>query len=486
MNRNGLAIIAFTAINLAFVSCSKSTDLYDQNMVNEAKAAQEVNSYESNFVETFGEIKSDQNWDFSNGQEIYTLPSSDAKTRANTRADSYTMTTSSDYYQIEDNTLAKMKSVFVEGKNNQALGEAFAMTVPGNSFTIMPIFMGQSGGDFTLYMHVDGIGEIKVWDKWTNMQAQFNTNTWQDLYKDRKYYSLYGSYTVRESTTGGMNTTNATAIQSKYYTFSGLPEGANMYFYLQITTAAGSYNSKGQCLGSVNNYMREYKFTADELPSSLPGVENPEVKIIGCEDASNTSLTDLDYNDVVFMIYGEPYAPGSFKVDNLERQVTKRYMVEDLGTTDDIDFNDIVVDVVTTYNVEKTTNQDQTVVTYNETLKSRKAQIRAMGGTLDFVLKMGNTTWKKSDHFTSTEMLNTTSPDYTKVLAEFALSNDWDPAKNDISVSVIGEDGTTSSIGFPNVGNVPMIIALDPVDWSLERKPFAYLNYLLGNMTAEE
>ncbi len=69
------------------------------------------------------------------------------------------------------------------------------------------------------------------------------------------------------------NCTNATAIRSKYYTFTGLPAGANMYFYLKITAAANGYNRQGEMLSSINDYMREYKFKADELPTNLPGVE---------------------------------------------------------------------------------------------------------------------------------------------------------------------------------------------------------------------
>ncbi len=474
-----LKIVALTATVLGCAACSNTTDLYDEGLVNENKTAQKVDEYKANFIKKYGNIDPNQSWDFSNGEEHYVINSSESQAPAFTRASNYSMSTSSDYYEVEENTMAKMKEVFVEGKNNQSLGSAFAMIVPENDFTIVPIYMGQSGGDFTLYMHVDGIGEIPIWDKWTNMQAEFN-GVWENLYEVKKYTSTEWPYYYykRVSTTSGYNTVNATGVRSNYYTFSGLPKGANMYFYLKITEAASGYNTKGQELGSINNYMREYKFSSSELPSSLPGVSNPEVKIIGCEDAS-TSKTDLDYNDVVFMIYGEPYVPGSIKVSELDKQVKKRYMIEDLGTSDDTDFNDIVVDVVSTYSIEKTSSSGITT-SEKETLKSRKAYIRAMGGTLDFDLKLGNTTWKKSEHFAAGEMLNTSNPDYGKVLASFDLSNDWDPAKNDISVTVYSADGTTSSIGFPNKGTVPMIIAVDPMDnWSTERTPYGYLKYLL-------
>ena len=211
-----------------------------------------------------------------------------------------------------------------------------------------------------------------------------------------------------------------------------------MYFYLKITqTATGypeNYNKKGESLGSLNDFMREYQFGANDLtPSNLPGVKNPEVKIIGCEDASTSSMTDKDYNDVVFMLYGEPYVPESFEVEDLEKTVKKRYFIEDLGASDDTDF--------------------------------------------------GGKTWKKSDNFDYKVMYNTGNkdtgelPDYTKVLHTIDLPDDYDPASNDISVTVYQKDSNMPSaiVNFPATGTVPMIIAANAYEkWSVEREAFKW------------
>lgn len=489
-----LMTFAMLMAMLGISSCSK-TDLYDEGKVAEKEAADAaaeqqkfIAEYEANFIKTYGEINKTQSWDFSSNDQYFNIPS---YTQARTRAGeaTYTMTKSQNYYEVQQTTLTKMHQVFGEGKDNRALGKPFAMTVPGNDFTIMPIFMGQSGGDFDLYMHVDGIGEILVWKKWEDMQAKLpGKNGWQNLYTEKRVNTgswLFPTYEwVRESTTNGYNTVNATAIQSKYFTFSGLPAGANMYFYLKITSAAGGYNHKGESLGSVNNYMREYKFTENELPSSLPGVNEPEVKIIGCEDAS-TSSSDNDFNDVVFMIYGEPYVPQSFEVTDLEKDVKKRYMIEDLGKKDDTDFNDIVVDIVTTYTYKMTTSSSGIVTFSDEKLKSRKAEIKALGGTLDFELNIGGTTWKKSSKFDPAEMINTgangTEIDYNKVLHTIDLPLTFDPATNNISVTVYKKDSEIVSnvVNFPPNGAVPMIIAIDPIaDWATERTPFDFGKYI--------
>ena len=467
--------LAMSVAMLGITSCSK-TDVYDEKQQEANKAAEEqvkqekvVDEYEKNFVDTYGEIDPDQSWDFSTGDEYFSLPSS---SRAATRGDleDRYLTKSQSYYEIESATLSKMNEVFKEGRNNYSTGKKFAMTVPENDFTIMPIFMGQSGGDFKLYMHVDGIGEIEVWSKWDGIQVKGtnssgqNVTTWTDL----------------KSFDSKKNCLNATAIQSKYITFHGLPAGATMYFYLKITSAASGYNTAGMSLGSINDYMREYQFGANDVtPSKLPGVDNPEVKIIGCEDAVTNS--DKDYNDVVFMLYGDPYVPESFEVEDLEKTVKKRYFIEDLGASDDTDFNDIVVDVVSTYTYKKTTSDTGIVTFSDEQVTSRKAEIRALGGTLDFELNIGGKTWKKSDNFDYKVMYNTQEPDYTKVLHTIDLPNEYDPASNDISVTVYQKDSNMPSayVNFPADGTVPMIIAANAYEeWSVERVAFNWKKFM--------
>ena len=460
---------------LGITSCSK-TDVYDEKQQEANKAAEEqvkqekvVDEYEKNFIDTYGEIDPDQSWDFSTGDEYFSLPSS---ARAATRGDleDRYLTKSQKYYKIEDATLSKMNEVFKEGTNNYNTGKKFAMTVPSNDFTIMPIFMGTSGGNFKLCMHVDGVGEIEVWSKWEGIQVKGKNKNGKTVTDWTDVYTFDNEH----------NCLNATAIQSKYITFHGLPAGKTMYFYLKITeTATGypeNYNKKGQSLGSVNDFMREYQFGANDLtPSNLPGVNNPEVKIIGCEDASTSSMTDKDYNDVVFMLYGEPYVPESFEVEDLEKTVKKRYFIEDLGASDDTDFNDIVVDVVSTYTYTKTTSETGIVTFSDETIKSRKAEIRALGGTLDFELNIGGKTWKKSDNFDYKVMYNTQEPDYTKVLHTIDLPNEYDPASNNISVTVYQKDSdkVSANVNFPANGTVPMIIAANAYEeWSVERVAF--------------
>lgn len=140
------------------------------------------------------------------------------------------------------------------------------------------------------------------------------------------------------------------------------------------------------------------------------------------------------------------------------RPIEKRYMIEDLGSKKDFDFNDIVVDV------------------YQAIDGSQKAIIRAMGGTIDFTLKIGNTEWTKSVDgvkagYQVETMYNTENPQWDDNLAEFPVSG-WDPSTNNITVSVnsVANEGVIISFPFSRTGEVPMIIAVDThVDWQLEK-----------------
>ena len=178
-------------------------------------------------------------------------------------------------------------------------------------------------------------------------------------------------------------------------------------------------------------------------------VEDYKVVTIGdrtywCFDCNN----DNDYSDLIFQVVSYESAPP----------VWKRYMIEDLGGTKDFDFNDIVVDV---YQIYETSSQ--------------KAIIRAMGGTYDFTLKIGDTTWSKGGAgFKTGTMYNTLpTPNWSEKLAEFTVTG-WNPSLNNISVTVDQQDSngvlTEVDIPFPKAGDAPMIIAVYPllVDWMLE------------------
>lgn len=139
----------------------------------------------------------------------------------------------------------------------------------------------------------------------------------------------------------------------------------------------------------------------------------------------------------------------------IEPASVKRYLIEDLGALDDFDFNDIVVDVHEYWDQEAEK-------------RVQKAIVRAMGGTLDFDLTIGNTTWSKSgNNYDPITPYNADAGvnDYSAKLCEFEVTG-WDPVLNNISVTVKKKESNDTSNGvftitFPKAGEVPMIIAVD-------------------------
>ena len=160
-------------------------------------------------------------------------------------------------------------------------------------------------------------------------------------------------------------------------------------------------------------------------------------------------------------------------------------MIEDLGGTDDFDFNDIVVDVTQELTAHIKVDQNGNPLPGYEnpqyTVSKTYAQIKAMGGTLNFLLKVGGKEWKKSSKFNPAEMINTQNPDYKKVYDTIELPNTWNPDANDISVVVYKKDGITEAtqVNFPQDGEIPMMIATDVnINWYKERIRFPFEGYM--------
>ena len=141
----------------------------------------------------------------------------------------------------------------------------------------------------------------------------------------------------------------------------------------------------------------------------------------------------------------------------------KRYMVEDLGAKGDFDFNDIVFDVV-----RKQTNS-----------KNSKYEciVRAMGGTIDFTIQLGNNKpWVKSEHWDCTQMYNTTDIDFNGEYGRFDVEN-WVPENNDVKVIVKTKNGVFG-LPFPKKGEVPFMVATTvEKDWTKEKVNVNEINW---------
>lgn len=418
-----VAMACLASLPLTFIGCMSDEDLYDP-----AKAEARLKAeYAKKFVEKYGEITSDYSWDATSMKPRY----------ASTRGEEPWYKVSSDWYEVDRTTRGWIRDNLPENQNNRGKGKSFVMTVPNNPFTLVPIYQGKASMRWSFHVQIEGLGEIKLWEKGENIQIKEGNEDWKNL-------------------DDGEDTSNKEVRARKYtFDFTGTEYvGKVMDFYLQIENGVEHWAKEGTKQYSHNGMMLALNC---DRPGNIS--EEKEVKIIGCEDA-NLEYSDWDLNDVVFLMYGEPKVPDVIEVIEGEytRSVTKRYMIEDLGSTDDFDFNDVVVDVTEKSTIEYI-EENGVIQGTTEKSKEQTATIRHLGGLLPFTLKIGDTALP--------EMQGAMDVNPNE---EYKIEG-WIPEQNNISVTVKGtQNGEVHNVSFPEDGEIPMIIAVDPtVNWMEER-----------------
>ena len=450
---------AYFVAGIALLSCSKDVDApsyeeYQKEM------------YASNFEAKYGTISPNQTWDFSSSERRlatrgFTSVRTEIMEKGISFGDLSNLKTKDvtfsyhpwDYVVIEGGVeknaelLDAISEVLPEKKVWK--GKPAVLVAPASSFYIYPLL---SGGNirFDLKVKVGNNEPVTVFKKdYTNFQ-----------------------------TINGMKKANGETVNMRGIKIEA-PVGTPVEIYLDNMITLEGQQLNGT-VGTTNG-KAVYVDIPDGIVPELEDVvlkENAVVKYIGIEDAVTGS--DNDYNDVVLAVVGNPDVPQEKIITNDSYEVktvsAKRYLIEDLGATDDFDFNDVVVDI------EDNTVETHKVTYENGILKSdiiistnsepTKAVIRAMGGTIDFELIVGTTSWSKSGAGLNVKTMYNTqgSIDYNKVLAEFEVEG-WSPEANNIAIKVNGKDGQIYTITFPKAGEAPMIIAVDPSkEWMKERE----------------
>lgn len=413
MKKSMMKGLSVLIAGMAFASCSHGVD-FDENYAEKLqafKAEQLKLEYKANFEKKYGKIDPNQSWDFTNY--------SDAN-HASTRATAATVSSDWEWLFNSFKTLVK---------NDRDLVKAIDFTKdlkpwnPNFSAKLYPAFSHAIEGVKYSYYH---IGIVENGEAPYDVLQTINT-------KSGNWYDAYSNNSTLNANSGRL-------VNSK-----DLKTGSNSYwvaYYTYPTTGEQVYKDGNKdVMDNISSFRIDYY---------------KEIVVNGdkywCFDCDH----DDNYSDLICLVDDADPAP-----------IRKRYMIEDLGATDDFDFNDIVVDVI------------------QESNGSQKAQIRAMGGTLNFTLTIGGTSWtKKGSKVTvngalvntdSKKMYNTEAPVYEQVLAEFEVSG-WDFVANNISVAVESNDNKSilQVIPFPREGDAPMIIAFDPITthWNVERDPF--------------
>lgn len=375
-------------------------------------------AYERNFTNTFGNIDSDETWDFSEYGDL---------TRASISYNSVCQyaqgngeTHGVKWYEVQQGTLNWIVDNLPEFKNNTANttgGNSFSFFMKkGQSIEILPIYVGYATMSWELHM---------------------------------------------------------VAVKAK----------------------------NGQDLDIV--------FYPPPRPTNIPA--DYDCMILGVEDlnksndagGSDGGYSDWDFNDIVFLVTGKlPEVVRETKT--LTSTIKKRYMIEDLGSTFDQDFNDMVVDVEQTTTVVMKL-EDGEIKSQSSTVE-QKATVKHLGGTLPIQIKVGDYTFGRvtnpmnltltqqqlQDQESDNHETNSGIEKNVGIDPEISATiTGWNPATNNIVcyvwkiADVENTDPNTSDIWrveFPESGVAPFIIAVDPsTPWTAEHVLAPINDWRAGN-----
>ena len=414
-----LLLVAFFAAGL--VSCS------DHNFDWESARRTNIEyNYAQNFKAIYGDIDPNQNWDFSyfgrsSSQNIATRAKGDGGTgstydgEGNISLVPSTVETTRTSVTITDGMEQFMKDKLMGNNTELQSGYQFTLRTPYCGFTIIPVYYAgpHMTDDFELHMVLDNgdgatANDYTVWSSKNQTDIKFADGT--NFTKEQGNGSFDPSSWSFKGVTYGDEDTPVFAPNT------------TMYFYVKA-----NLKNSTTTISSLNQNMIAY-YIPDQY---IPADNKHEYLLIGCEIDGQGGQYSL--NDFIFLIQGEPFVPekDEFSEDwkDYEHSYEKRYMVEDMGYSDptstavnmgytDIDFNDIVVDLRESESyrrrliinssgiIVKEEIDESTRVTNNE------AVIRALGGTWDFILYLGDTpVFQKSNAAASSEI--TFNPNYT-------------------------------------------------------------------------
>lgn len=466
MNLNFKTLVGALAV-LSIASCSKN-DVFDAEQAAANEIAQKKSTFENNFVAKYGQVAPTQSWDFStNQQRLGTRGEGDQIVTELVKGlefnPTYDVVEKNRKLYLENRKFGKNQAIYdnvikqlPDGKEHK--GNQATLVAPSNSFTIYPI-SAQGSWTHDLYVKVGNAAPVKVYSKtWTDDSRAYVNGDVISAMAWAVYRGIYFDHYEYEAT----STVSMPGLHIE------APVGTPIEIYLDnVKNGDTKKPSVGTSTGNVI-----YVDGKGAVPEGVEIREDAIINYVGIEDQKN--LGDKDYNDIVLAIVGNPDVPKEIIIENNEYQVpvslTKRYMMEDLGSTDDFDFNDVVVDVTeTTVYTHTATFVDgvktSDVVTKTEKLPTAEAVVRHLGGILPFQLTIGETTLPEM----GSEATWKTNPD-----TKYEVKG-WDPAKNNVKVTVKATAGQMYTNEFPTTGAFPMMFACDPsVKWYDEKSKFDF------------
>lgn len=325
------------------------------------------------------------------------------------------------WYPVDNGTLKWLNETLTEKNYHRDLGNAFSFSRSTEEFMIIPIYEGQAGMRWSLHLVDQGYDgstptDYMIWSRSEGLLYKANESNTAGKTESSNYWikPMKGSsddnngYKYEHTVSKNVDLTNNNTISDMrksvvvgrpMYINSGTIKG-DFFLYLEITQGSDNYANTGKVQSSIDKMMLALScprpanlddFLTSQITAGrivLPSKYNAsdcQAMIIGCEDA-DLSGTDNDMNDIVFLVVGFPKLPP------LREHHNKRYMIEDLGSTFDWDFNDIVVDVneVVEYDWIKDTDGKSVKDEANKRV-TQTATLKHLCGTIPFKVKIGDT-----------------------------------------------------------------------------------------------
>lgn len=468
--------------------------------------------YARNFEDIYGAIDPDQSWDLTVDKFGEAKSRSGAQPEFDpsiykpaTEAQYNSLVTTGGWYQVQQNTIKYIKQYLRE--EEKALidkDDVFDFVMETNEktdFAIIPIYQGKAGMDWELHLVANNV-DYRIWGQSEGIEIKENGSDWT-----APGTHLDGGINIQSSTM------NADATRAKPIILNGSVIDGEFKLYLKISDgqttwkknkdgqANGDYATSGTGQRSDYGMMLPLDFYSNitrgqvgGMPSNLGTIDgftnSSEAILLGCEDA-NLDNSDWDFNDVVFLIVGvEAKRPVVKEIVD-----KKRYMMEDLGDLDDVDFNDIVVDMYKYNEVSDIHIVGQqgsgTIIKRSAPADTETATIVHLGGIYPFEICFGDyltdTSVKSSGRIDPMKYGATTPLPSVEVSIDIfkdSRTSYWNAETNNIYLKVYDrfnkETGEIEpmktmgqpvcTIGFPEKNHAPMIIAADPgCEWMAER-----------------
>jgi len=411
---SGIAVIAFAA---AFTSCSKSTDLYDAGAVQQREIQKTENSYSDNFVKKYGQPAANHDWGFGSSKTrgVY----SNLNMLGNLTAGGLNIYAPK---AVDDPTVNTNETNLVVAEfSKRRPGVVNELNINFTDFFVHQVYKGDSK-DYQGNYYKDGFNS-DVQNASSNMnhlQCMKNitlADVSASVGDNQGCVTIGDGFMEHINNFNSGNCTNSSTVDGQSVTSPGVQiKGATLM--LNSGTNDFAYHNS-----TDSKYHNEYIIIAGaDIDPTLAGYYYVGFDFYAHGTDKNPANKNMDVErDYVFNDWIVRISPAQFAG-------AARVICEDLGTTDDFDFNDVVFDVVSNsyWNGYKNQQEEYTIIT-----------LQAAGGTLPLYLEANGVSKEVHELFgveTGT-MVNTNNGTASRPIVQFTIPGVVSPRQVTVRVA---------------------------------------------------